>query len=104
MNALVVAAVVVVGHKGLDLGFQIAWEVVVLQQNAVLQRLVPMLDFACLYRKSDFAIMVMKSSEDGRRYDAAHVLDGAMDRSVFVERPVCPQLVVIGGILRQNLA
>ena len=46
MNALVVAAVVVVGHKGLDLGFQIAREVVVLQQNAVLQRLVPTLDFA----------------------------------------------------------
>jgi hypothetical protein len=32
--------------------------------------------------------MVMKSAEDGRRYDAAHVLDGAMDRSVFVERPI----------------
>jgi hypothetical protein len=27
----------------------------------------------------------MKAAEDGRRYDAAHVLDGAMDRSVFVE-------------------
>ena len=33
------------------------------------------------------------------RYDAAQVLDGAMERSVFVERPMCPQLVVIGGIL-----
>jgi hypothetical protein len=42
MNALVVAVVVVVGHKCLDLGFR---EVVVLQQNAVLQRLVPTLDF-----------------------------------------------------------
>ncbi len=37
----------------------------------------------CLYRKSDSAIMVMKSAADGRRYDAAHVLDGAMDRSVL---------------------
>jgi hypothetical protein len=27
--------------------------------------------------------MVMKSAEDGRRYNAAHVLDGAMDRSVL---------------------
>jgi len=51
----------------------------------------------CLYRKSDSAIMVMKSAEDGRRYDAAHVLDGAMDRSVLVERPMRPQLVIIGG-------
>src|SRR5262245_8160493 len=55
---------------------------------------------ACLYRKSDSAIMVMKSSEDGRRYDAAHVLDGAMDRSVLVERAMRPQLVIVCGILR----
>jgi hypothetical protein len=48
--------------------------------------------------------MVMKSAEDGRRYDAAHVLDGAMDRSVLVERSMSPQLVIIGGILRQNPA
>jgi hypothetical protein len=38
MNALVVAAVVVVGHKCLDLSFQVAREVVVLQQNAVLTK------------------------------------------------------------------
>ena len=27
----------------------------------------------------------MKAAEDGRRYDAAHVLDGAMDRSVLAQ-------------------
>jgi hypothetical protein len=48
----------------------------------------------CLYRKLDSAIMMMKSAEDRRRYDAAHVLDGAMDRSVFAKRPMSPQLVV----------
>jgi hypothetical protein len=46
----------------------------------------------------------MKAAEDGRRYDAAHVLDGAMARSVFVERPMSPQLIIIGSILRQNPA
>jgi hypothetical protein len=46
----------------------------------------------------------MKAAEDGRRYDAAHVLDGATDRSVFVERPMSPQLIIIGGVLRQNPA
>jgi hypothetical protein len=50
----------------------------------------------CLYRKLDSAIMVMKSAEDGRRYDAAHVLDRAMDRSVLVERPMSPQLIKPG--------
>jgi hypothetical protein len=48
--------------------------------------------------------MVMKPAEDGHRYDAAHVLDGAMDRSVFVERPMSPQLVVVSRIPRQNSA
>src|SRR5262249_44907022 len=61
-------------------------------------------DVACPYRKSDSAIAVMKSAEDGRRYDAAHVLDGARNRSVFVERPMSPQLIIISGILRQNPA
>jgi hypothetical protein len=42
--------------------------------------------------------VVMKAAEDGRRYDAAHVLDGAIDRSVLVERPMSPQLIIIGGI------
>jgi hypothetical protein len=56
----------------------------------------------CLYRKLDSAIIVMKSVEDRHRCDAAHVLDGAMDRSVFAKRPMSPQLVIIGGILRQN--
>src|SRR5438034_1584237 len=55
-------------------------------------------------RKSDSAIMVMKAAEDGRRYDAAHVLDRAIDRSVLVERPMSPQLIIVGGILRQNPA
>jgi hypothetical protein len=48
--------------------------------------------------------MVMKPAEDGHRYDAARVLDGAMDRGVFVKRPMSPQLVVVGGIPRQNPA
>src|SRR5438876_8273848 len=44
----------------------------------------------------------MKAAEDGCRYDAALVLDGATDRSVLVERPMSPQLIIIGGILRQT--
>ena len=58
----------------------------------------------CLYRKSDSAVMVVKSAEDRRRYDAADVLDGAMDRSVLIERPMSSQLIIVGGILRQNPA
>jgi len=46
----------------------------------------------------------MKAAEDGHRYNVAHVLDGAMDRSVLVERPMSPQLIIVGGILRQNPA
>jgi hypothetical protein len=48
--------------------------------------------------------MVMKSAEDRHRCDAAYVLDGAMDRSVFAKRPMSSQLVIISGILRQDPA
>src|SRR6516165_2714815 len=44
----------------------------------------------CVYRKLDSAIVVMKAAKDGRRYAAAHMLDGTMDRSVFGERPMSP--------------
>jgi hypothetical protein len=53
---------------------------------------------ACLYRKLDSAITVMKSADNRRRYDVAQVLDSPMDRSVLVERPMCPQFVIIGGL------
>ena len=59
---------------------------------------------ACLYRKLDSAIMMMKSAEHRPRGDAAYVLDGAMDRSVFAKRPMSPQLVIISGIFRQDPA
>ena len=48
--------------------------------------------------------MVMKAADDGHRYDAANVLDRAIDRSFLVDRPMSPQLIIIGGILRQNPA
>ena len=44
--------------------------------------------------KIKFCTMVMKSAEDGRRYDAAHVRDGAMDRSTLSRDRCVPQLVV----------
>jgi hypothetical protein len=42
-QALVVAQVIVVGDKGCDLGLEVAGQVVILEQDAVLQRLVPAL-------------------------------------------------------------
>src|SRR3712207_878776 len=49
-QALMSAGVVVVLHKGADLRLQIARQVVVLQQDAVLERLVPALDLALRLR------------------------------------------------------
>jgi hypothetical protein len=45
-DALVVAAVVVVRDEGLDLGFEVAGQVIVFQQDAVLESLVSALDLA----------------------------------------------------------
>ena len=50
VDALVVAAMVVVGNKSRDLGFEIAGQEVVFQQDAVLERLVPALDLALGHR------------------------------------------------------
>ena len=46
VEALVVAPMIVVVDEGGDLGFEITRQEVVLQQDAVLQRLVPALDLA----------------------------------------------------------
>ena len=50
VDALVVSAVVVVGNEGFDLGFEIAGQEVIFQQDAVLERLVPALDLALGHR------------------------------------------------------
>src|SRR5271154_543001 len=46
VEAVVIAGMVVVRHEGGDLAFEIAGQVVVLKQDAVLERLMPALDFA----------------------------------------------------------
>src|SRR3954467_4810140 len=45
-DGLVVTLVVVMIDEGVDLSLEIAWQVVVLEQDAVLQRLMPALDLA----------------------------------------------------------
>ena len=46
VDALVIALMVVVADKGFDLGFKIASQEVVFQQDAVLESLVPVFDLA----------------------------------------------------------
>ena len=45
-EALVIAGMVVMRHEGRDLAFEIAGQVVVLKQDAVLERLMPALNLA----------------------------------------------------------
>jgi hypothetical protein len=45
-EALMVAAMIVVADKGGDLLFEIAWQILVLQQDAVLEGVTPALNFA----------------------------------------------------------
>src|ERR1700721_2557575 len=46
VEALVIAGMVVVRHEGGDLAFEIAGQVLVVKQDAVLERLMPALDLA----------------------------------------------------------
>ena|SRR5436190_3390447 len=45
-DTLVISQVIVVSHELADPGFEVAWQIVVLKQDAVLQRLMPSLDLA----------------------------------------------------------
>ena len=45
-EALVVAPMIVMGDEGIDLGFEVAGQIVVFQQDPVLEGLVPTLDLA----------------------------------------------------------
>ena len=49
-DALVISQVIVVGDEGGDLGFEIARQVIVLEQDTVLERLMPALDLALGHR------------------------------------------------------
>ena len=50
VQALVIAAMVVVIDEGVDSGFQVAGQIVVFQQDAVLQGLMPAFDLALCVR------------------------------------------------------
>ena len=49
VDALVIADLVIVLDEGVDLPFEIAGQIVVVEQNAVLQRLVPALDLSLVW-------------------------------------------------------
>ncbi len=49
-QALVVAPVIVIVDKSVDVHFEIARQVVMLQQNAILERLMPTLNLALCHR------------------------------------------------------
>ena len=49
-DALVISQVIVVGDEGRDLGFEIARQVIVFEQDAVLERLMPALDLSLGHR------------------------------------------------------
>jgi len=50
-------------------------------------------------RKSDSAILVMETTEDGSRCDSANALNCPMERCIFVERAMNSRHIIIGNIL-----
>ena len=81
-QALVVAAMVVVLHEGLDLGFEVAGQEVVFQQDAVLHGLVPALDLA------------LRLGMEGRAANMAHLVGFDVVRQFASD--------VAGSIIRQQ--
>src|SRR6266849_2518698 len=59
---------------------------------------------ACVYRKLNPNVLMMKSAQDGvRTYDAGS-LNRTRDRCILVQRPMRSNAVVIGRIVFQNPA
>ncbi len=52
----------------------------------------------CVYRKSDSAILMMKTAEDRLRCDDAEALNRARERGIFAQRAMNSRLVVISGV------
>jgi hypothetical protein len=52
----------------------------------------------CVYRKSDSAILVMKTAEDRSRCDDSEALNRARERGIFAQRAMNSRLVVISSV------
>ena len=52
----------------------------------------------CLYQKLDSDVLVMQPTEQRTRDDAPNLLDRARDRSIFVQRPVSSDFIVIACV------
>jgi hypothetical protein len=57
-----------------------------------------------VYRKSDSAILVMKTAKDRSRYDNSEALNSAREPGIFVQRVMNSQPVVISGIRFEHAA
>src|SRR6266540_5683875 len=73
------------------------------QNDALLHRLLHLLE-GCVYRKSDSAILVMKTAKDRSRCDDAEALNRARERGIFVQRAMNSQPVVISGVRFEHSA
>jgi hypothetical protein len=58
-DALMIPQIIVIGDEGLDLGFEVARQVVVLEQDPVLEGLMPALDFSLGHRMTKCALDVL---------------------------------------------
>ena len=82
-DGLVVSQVVVVGDEGGDLGFEIAGQIVVLQQDPVLERLMPALDLALGLRMEGGA----SAMADALILEPFCQVAGDVTRSVVAQQP-----------------
>jgi hypothetical protein len=59
---------------------------------------------ACVYRKLDSAILVVKATENWVGRDGTEALGRAMERRVLVQGTMDPRLIIVDGICAQDPA
>jgi hypothetical protein len=71
VDGLVISQMIIVGDEGLDLGFEIAGQVIVLEQDVIFQRLMPALDLPQEEKTTDAALTQLAVTVIYYKADAA---------------------------------
>jgi hypothetical protein len=56
----------------------------------------------CVPKNLDSTMLVMKTAENRAGFDRAVGLNRPMDRCILVQSAMCPQPIIVGGILAKN--
>jgi hypothetical protein len=86
------------GNRVVVLPLPVVGRLTQFQQGQIVSKVLQRGSHAVYTENSDTDVVVMQSTEESMRHDAAGPLDRARDRRIFVQRSVRSRFIVISGI------